>query len=87
MITQSNLDSNTLSRDFKGIWVPRELWESEIKKKDIYLIINHLYFSDPLPRRVWQLLQSMQWADFSKECGFVFSKNFKQMLSLGGSHV
>ncbi len=26
MITQPELDSNSLSRDFKGIWIPREIW-------------------------------------------------------------
>lgn len=26
MINQPNLESNTVSRDFKGIWIPREIW-------------------------------------------------------------
>lgn len=87
MIPQSNLPDNDLCRDFKGIWIPRELWECALKKKYLFLIMNSVYFSTPLPKRVWKLLLAMELADFSIENGFSFSKKFKQILSRGGSNV
>ncbi len=75
-----------MNRDFKGIWIPRELWESRISPKDLESILNAYYFNHSLTDRIWTLLKDRQWAERKFNTYMDFSSKFRNMWSVGGIH-
>lgn len=69
-----------MNRDFKGVWIPRELWESRISFKDLEAILNRLYLKHSLPDRIWKMLRERRWAKWNaNEMRHQFTEEFLKL--------
>jgi hypothetical protein len=69
-------------RDFKGIWIPRKLWESRIPLKNLEEIVNAYYFGFSLSKKSWDFLRDRGWAEINPSLNtlFRFTENFESMM-------
>jgi len=73
-----------MNRDFKGVWIPREIWESRIPLKDLESIINSVYFTHSLSIRLWRLLRDRGWSEWIVDLQkYQFTKEFNSLWTGG----
>jgi len=74
-----------MSCDFKGVWIPRELWESRIPLKNLEEIVNSYYFEYSLSNKSWSFLKDREWCERNPSLipFYRFSKKFESMMKGG----